>query len=68
MHDQYRSAEDRGKPIFPVRLEPASGRDITAEWQRCDLYGEGPKTAITLDGERLQIFDHLGPPPTRAPA
>jgi WD40 repeat protein len=48
---EYRSAEDRGKPIFPVRLEPASGRDITAEWQRCDLYGEGPKTPITLDGD-----------------
>jgi hypothetical protein len=46
---EYRSAEDRDKPIFPVRLEPASGRDIT--WQRCDLYGEGPKTAIPLDGD-----------------
>lgn len=48
---EYRSAEDRGKPIFPVRLEPASGHDITQEWQRCDLYGPGPKTTIRLNGD-----------------
>jgi TIR domain len=47
---EYRTAEDKGKPIFPVRLEPATGRDITDEWQRCDLYGDGPKTAVTVEG------------------
>ena len=47
---EYRTAENLGKPIFPVRLEPATGRDITNEWQRCDLFGDGPKTAITVDG------------------
>src|SRR4051812_41750653 len=31
---EYRAAEDQGKPIFPVRLEPFAGDDITAEWQR----------------------------------
>ena len=25
--------EDRGKPIFPVRLESTAGRDITRKWQ-----------------------------------
>ncbi len=55
---EYRSAEDRGKPIFPVRLEPLTGRDITAEWQRCDLFGEGAKTSITVDGhaERVEFL------------
>jgi hypothetical protein len=38
---EYRSAEDRGKPIFPVRLEPASGRDITGSppWGLYSLAG-----------------------------
>ena len=47
---EYRTAEDRGKPIFPARLEPTSGRDITSEWQRCDLFGDGPKTVVPIDG------------------
>ena len=46
---EYRTAEDRGKPIFPVRLEPTSGQDITSEWQRCDLFGDGPKTVVLVD-------------------
>jgi hypothetical protein len=25
--------EDRGKPVFPVRLESTAGRDITSKWQ-----------------------------------
>jgi len=47
---EYRSAEDRGKAIFPVRLAPATGRDITDEWQRCDLFGDGPTTVVSVDG------------------
>ena len=47
---EYRAAEHRGKPIFPVRLEPTYGRDITSEWQRCDLFGDGPKTVVQVDG------------------
>jgi len=46
---EYRTAEDRGKPIFPVRLEPTSRQDITSEWQRCDLFGDGPKTVVLVD-------------------
>ena len=54
---EYRTAEDRGKPI-PVRLEPTAGRDITSEWQRCDLFGDGPKTVIEVDGatESVEIL------------
>ena len=39
------------KPIFAVRLQPLTGRDITSEWQRCDLFGDGPKTSIPVGGE-----------------
>lgn len=48
---EYRNAEDLNKPIFVVRLEPLTSRDITSEWQRCDLFGGGPKTSITVDGD-----------------
>lgn len=46
---EYRSAETLGKPIFAVRLQPLKGRDITSEWQRCDLFGAGPHTSISVD-------------------
>ena len=52
---EYRTAEDRGKPIFPVRVEPTAGRDITGEWQRCDLFGDGPKTVIQVDGRTESV-------------
>jgi WD40 repeat protein len=52
---EYRNAEDRGKPIFPVRLEPTSGSDITREWQRCDLFGDGPKTVVQVKGEPVEF-------------
>jgi hypothetical protein len=29
-------------------LEPTAGRDITSEWQRCDLFGDGPETVIEV--------------------
>jgi WD40 repeat protein len=48
---EYRNAEDLNKPIFVVRLEPLTSQDITSEWQRCDLFGAGPKTSIPVDGD-----------------
>lgn len=53
---EYRNAEDLNKPIFVVRLEPLTGRDITSEWQRCDLFGDGPMTIVTVDGEQPVRF------------
>ena len=41
--------------FFRVRLEPLAGRDITAEWQRCDVFGDGPKTAIVVDGHAQPV-------------
>lgn len=61
---EYRLAEALGKPILVARLEPA-GDDITGEWQRCDLFGEGPATRIYPGGTgdavefRTAGLDHL---------
>ena len=52
---EYRNAEQLNKPIFTARLEPLAGHDITSEWQRCDLFGDGPKTAILVDGEQEPV-------------
>jgi WD40 repeat protein len=52
---EYRNAEDLHKPIFAVRLQPLTGRDITSEWQRCDLFGDGPKTSIPVGGESRPV-------------
>ncbi|MEN4398685.1 TIR domain-containing protein [Mycolicibacterium senegalense] len=46
---EYRHAEDLNKPIFTVRLRALSGSDITSEWQRCDVFGDGPKTSVAVD-------------------
>ncbi len=47
---EYRVAEYLGKPVFPVRLEPTPGSDVTREWQHCDLFGDGPKTPAPPNG------------------
>ena len=45
---EYRTAENLNKQIFVARLQPSTGGDLTSEWQRCDLFGEGPRTAIDI--------------------
>lgn len=45
---EYRTAENLNKQIFCARLEPSTGDDLTSEWQRCDLFGDGPKTQIDI--------------------
>jgi hypothetical protein len=48
---EFRYAETLNKAIVCARLEPVPDTGITSEWQRCDLFiGEGPTTAITIDG------------------
>jgi WD40 repeat protein len=47
---EYRTAEGMGKQILCARLEETSGTDITSEWQRCDLFADGDKTAIPVPG------------------
>ncbi|MET0993064.1 MAG: TIR domain-containing protein, partial [Mycobacterium sp.] len=53
---EYRTAENLGKQILCARLEPAGDDDITSEWQRCDLFADGPETAIAVpDGPPVRF-------------
>ncbi|MET1034062.1 MAG: TIR domain-containing protein [Arthrobacter sp.] len=45
---EYRTAENLGKLILCARLEPLNREGITGEWQRCDLFGDGPATEIPV--------------------
>jgi WD40 repeat protein len=47
---EYRTAENLNKQIFVARIEASTGDDLTAEWQRCDLFGDGAKTQVDADG------------------
>ena len=47
---EYRTAETLGKQIFVARLEQGTGEELTAEWQRCDLFGDGAHTAVDIGG------------------
>jgi hypothetical protein len=49
---EYRTAENLNKQIFVARLAPSTGNDLTSEWQRCDLFAEGPKTRIDMGAPR----------------
>ncbi|MCW2654722.1 MAG: hypothetical protein JWR32_5698 [Mycobacterium sp.] len=53
---EYRTAENLNKQIFCARLEPTTGQDITGEWQRCDLFGEGHRTEVTFDDGPPVVF------------
>jgi WD40 repeat protein len=57
---EFRTAENLGKQIFCARLEETSSQDITTEWQRCDLFGDGPKTVIQIDGSAPVEFATAG--------
>ena len=46
---EFRTAENLNKLIFCPRLEPSSADDMTAEWQRCDLFGDGTMIEIDVD-------------------
>ena len=47
---EYRTAENLGKQILVARLENLTDSDITSEWQRCDLFAEGPQAEIPVTG------------------
>ncbi|MBD1543601.1 TIR domain-containing protein [Arthrobacter sp. IA7] len=46
---EYRTAENLGKLILCARLEPLQDTEITDEWQRCDLFGPGATTGVTVN-------------------
>lgn len=45
---EYDSAMELHKQMFCARLEASAGDDLTAQWQRCDLYGPNADTVIDL--------------------
>ncbi|MFX0574501.1 TIR domain-containing protein [Nocardia nepalensis] len=47
---EYLTAVNLGKRIFVARLEKITDPDPTREWQRCDLFGEGPVTEVPVGG------------------
>jgi hypothetical protein len=49
---EFRTAESLNKLILCARLEPLTDVGITGEWQRCDLFGDGPSTQIPVEGTR----------------
>lgn len=46
---EYRTSETLNKRIFCARLGPSPADKMTGEWQRVDLFAEGPKTEIEVD-------------------
>jgi WD40 repeat protein len=46
---EYRVAEYLNKRVFCAAIAPLTGEDPTREWQRVDLYGEGPATEVDID-------------------
>ncbi|WAM19967.1 nSTAND1 domain-containing NTPase [Rhodococcus sp. JS3073] len=47
---EFRYAEALNKAIVCARLEPVPDTGITGDWQRCDLFGDGPTIEIVVDG------------------
>ena len=53
---EYDSAMELHKQMFCARLEPSAGDELTAQWQRCDLFGHGPTTSIDGGGGAPVVF------------
>nr|WP_240761156.1 toll/interleukin-1 receptor domain-containing protein [Mycolicibacterium sp. CR10] len=47
---EYRFAEHLNKQILCARLAPSSADDLTTEWYRFDLFGDGAVTAVDAQG------------------
>ncbi|WP_319454892.1 MULTISPECIES: TIR domain-containing protein [unclassified Mycobacterium] len=54
---EFRTAENLGKQILCARLEDTDDGDITAEWQRCDLFADGPQTTVAVAGGQPVQFN-----------
>lgn len=54
---EFRTAENAGKRIFSARLSELRTPDITEDWHRCDLFGTGPTTSVTMaDGTTVSFL------------
>ena len=56
---EYRTAETLNKRVFCARLEPDTGKKTSA-WQWCDLFGDGPTTAINIGDGHPVLFATQG--------
>jgi len=58
---EFRLATYLSRRILCARLEPYEERSITADWQRCDLFGDGHKEEIDIgDGKPPVAFASEG--------
>ena len=59
---EYRHAEDKHKAIVCARLEPLKSREVTSQWQYCDLFPDhGPTTNIDIgDGGQPVVLASEG--------
>jgi WD40 repeat protein len=54
---EFRLANYLSRPILCARLEPYNQRSVTADWQHCDLFGDGAKEVIDIgDGQPPLVF------------
>ena len=54
---EFRLANYLSRPILCARLEPYNRRSITADWERCDLFGDGETEVIDIgDGKPPVVF------------
>jgi predicted phage tail protein len=58
---EFRTAESLNKLILCARLEPSTELGVTGEWQRCDLFGDGPSTQVPVEGaDQFVTFETEG--------
>src|ERR1700739_4908059 len=57
---EFRTAENLNKLIFCARLQPGVGKDLTGEWQYCDLFGGDDAVSVDIGEEEPGIFNSDG--------
>lgn len=58
---EYDTAMELHKQMFCARLRPSAADELTAQWQRCDLFGDGPTTTVDIgDGGEPVVFASHG--------
>ena len=57
---EYRLAENLNKQILCARLAESAADQLTSEWQRCDLFGDGQTTSVDLGEGPPVVFATKG--------
>jgi WD40 repeat protein len=53
---EYDTALQLNKRIFCARLEPSNADELTAQWQRCDLFGDGRVESVDIDDGGVSVI------------